>query len=94
MLVVGPSSGIVPATLWVRALTTSTLLLEESKTSRIDRSGDNDMSPGEPPALISGARTSVSYSPFISSKPGDAEAFSTLCEARTRVVIVAGPDDP
>jgi hypothetical protein len=50
------------------------------------------MRPGELPALIP-PLTSVSFSPSISTRPGDAVGLDTLCEARTRVVR-GGVDPP
>jgi hypothetical protein len=73
---------------------TSTLLLEESKASTIDRSGDKTMRPGEPPALISAARASVSYSPLMTRRPGAEVALATLCDASTRAVSGDGDEPP
>jgi hypothetical protein len=87
MLVVGPASGMLPAREPLAALTTSTLLVTESKASRIVRSGVSVMRPGELPALIP-PLTSVSFCPSMSTSPGAAVGLDTLCEARTRVVKV------
>src|ERR1700690_2956429 len=87
MLVVGPTSGMLPARDALAALTTSTLLVTESKASRVVRSGVSVMRPGELPAPIP-PLTSVSFVPLIITSPADAVGLDTLCEARTRVVSV------
>jgi hypothetical protein len=74
-------------------LTTSTLLLTESKASKTVRLGEMAMRPGEVPALTP-PLTSVSFSPLISTSPGADVALDTLCEARTRVVREGAEDPP
>ena len=51
-------------------LTTLTLFVLESKTSKIARLDDIAIRPGEPPALISDARAVVSFAPLMMTRPG------------------------
>jgi hypothetical protein len=89
MLVVGPGSGMLPVAVSVLALMTATLLLTESKTSKVFLSGDISIRPGELPALIPPLPI-VSFAPSMIKRPGNAVGVDTLCEAATRVVNPLG----
>src|SRR5580704_10372097 len=93
MLVVGPASWMAPVRLSRWALTTSTLLVTESKVSTRVLSGVIAMRPGEVPALIP-PLCRVSISPLMMSSPAKAVGLETLCEARTRVVSLFEDDPP
>src|SRR5271169_4841885 len=93
MLVIGPGSCMLPAWVARTVLMTSTLLVAESKASRVERSGEIVIRPGELPAPISDALAKVSISPSMITRPGNAAGLETLCEARTRVVRV-GEEPP
>src|SRR5580704_19777384 len=83
---------MLPARAALATLTTSTLLVTESKARTVVLSGVSVMRPGEIPALIP-PLTSVSFSPLISTSPGAAVGLDTLCEARTRA-LRGGAEDP
>jgi hypothetical protein len=70
----------------VATISTAQLLTVELKASRVARSGEITMRPGELPAPISPPLTRVSISPSMISRPGKAVGLETLCEATTRVV--------
>src|SRR5271154_1976419 len=89
MLVVESASCMLPAFDSLVVFTTSTLLLEESKASKIDRSGDISMRPGEPPALIP-PRARVSIWPSMIINPANAVGLEALWEAKTRSVSLLG----
>src|ERR1017187_3504104 len=89
MLVVDPGSCMAPVRFSFSVLTTCTLLVTESKTSKVDRSGDIAMRPGELPALIS-PLDSESIAPSIMIRPASVVELDTLCEASTRVVSPLG----
>src|SRR5258708_6514608 len=85
MLVVGPGSCKLPAAVSVVSLTTSTLLLTESKESTVFRSGDIAISPGELPALTP-PLPNVSFAPLPLNRPPIALGLATLCHATTHHV--------
>ena len=84
MLVVGPGSCIPPERVSFVVVTTSTLLFEVSRTSRVARFGAIAIRPGAFPAPNCPARVSVV--PLTTIRPGFAVGLATLCEARTRAV--------
>jgi hypothetical protein len=80
---------MVPVDFSVVVLTTPTLLLTESKASKVARLEVIAISPGEPPALIP-PLASTSTEPLMSKSPGSEVGLDTPCEARTRVVSPLG----
>src|ERR1017187_1852491 len=70
-------------------LTTSTLLVKDSKANKVDRSGEIAIRPGELPALTSPLPT-VSIWPSMMIRPANAVGLEALCEARTRSVNPLG----
>jgi len=90
MLVVGPVSCMLPARVSVLVLTTWTPLVTESKTSRVDLSGDMAIRPGELPALIPEARASVSFAALMITRPGPDVGLDMLWDAKTRVAKPLG----
>src|SRR5277367_3804372 len=89
MLVVEPPNPNAPDWVSFSVSITSTELEPESNESRVDRSGDTVINPGEFPAPMPPLAL-VSFSPSIISSPGGAVGLETLCEARTRVVSLLG----
>jgi hypothetical protein len=90
MLIVDPGSGMLPLALSASVFTTWTLLFDESKTIKLERSGEIAMSPGAPPALIVRALATVSYCPLMMRRPGNAAGLAALCDAKTRVANPLG----
>ena len=90
MLVVGPAVGCSRSRSLSVVLTTSTLLLAESKASKSCSIGryrhEARRTARADPRLV----PSVSFAPSMITRPGDAVGLETLCEARTRVGQSAG----
>src|ERR1700722_17391091 len=81
---------MVPVNVSLLEFTTSTLLVAESKTSTVLLSGEMAISPGEVPAAISEACTSVSLNESMITRPDRDAGLETLCDAKTRVVSLLG----